>query len=51
MATRAKSAHYVKNKDLLKEIIDYRATCQYGEDGKYIEGSGQMSEILGRNGH
>lgn len=47
--TKPRAAHYVKNTELLKEIVDYKATCRYDEDGKYIEGSGQMSEILGRN--
>lgn len=42
------STNYVSNKELLEEIIEYKKTCKYDENGKYVKGSGRMNNNLGR---
>lgn len=39
---------YVKNKDLLVEIVKYRSTFKVDEEGKLIPGTGKMSDELGK---
>jgi len=38
---------YVRNKDLLPHIYVYRRTIEFNEKGKYMEGTGFLSEELG----
>ena len=42
------SKYYVLNSDLIPEIIKFKKTCKYNEDGKYIKCSGIMSQELGK---
>lgn len=42
-----KRKHYVTNKDLVIEIMKYKETCRWDENGKYIQGSGVVHEKLG----
>ena len=45
---KRKSKYYVLNEELIPEIIDFKKTCIYNEKGKYIQGSGKMSNKLGK---
>ena len=40
--------NYVSNKELLEELTKFKATCRYDVDGKYIVGSGKLSDKLGK---
>ena len=44
----SKSKYYVLNENLIPEIIEFKKTCKYTENGKYIHGSGIMSNELGK---
>ena len=39
--------NYVENEDLIPLLIEYKKTCRYN-NGKYVKGSGIMSEELGK---
>lgn len=39
--------NYINNKELLSEIVIFKSTCEYNEKGKYIKGSGTISNELG----
>lgn len=39
--------HYIENEELINLIEQYKSTCKKNENGKYIQGSGHMSERLG----
>lgn len=41
-------SYYVKNKDLLDEIIKYKSTFKIDKDGNKIPGTGKMSDTLGQ---
>lgn len=42
------SKYYVLNSDLIPEIIKFKDTCKYDDNGKYIKCSGVMSPELGK---
>jgi len=46
--TKRKSKYYVLNEDLIPEIEAFKKTCKYNSNGKYIPGSGIMSNELGK---
>lgn len=39
--------YYINNEDLLKAIEQFKATCQFDENGKYVKGSGRIGDELG----
>lgn len=41
------NTNYINNDDIYEEILKYLDTCEFDENGKYIKGSGRMSEKLG----
>ena len=45
---KRKSKYYVLNEDLIPEIEAFKKTCKYDSNGKYIAGSGIMSNELGK---
>jgi len=46
--TKRKSKYYVLNEELIPEIEYFKKTCVYDDNGKYIPGSGIISNELGR---
>jgi len=46
--SKKESKYYVLNEDLIPEIEAFKKTCKYNDKGKYIQGSGKMSEELGK---
>lgn len=47
MRKKSESKHYASNKSLLVEMQKYKNTCKWDEKGKFIEGSGYISQELG----
>jgi len=42
------SKYYVLNSDLIPEIIKFKKTCKYDDNGKYIKCSGEFTPELGK---
>jgi DNA-directed RNA polymerase specialized sigma24 family protein len=44
---KKKDKFYVRNKDLLPHIYIFRRTIEFDEEGKYVEGTGKITEEFG----
>lgn len=40
--------YYVNNDELIEELRKFKLTCEYNDKGKYVMGSGDISENLGK---